>query len=124
MAGSVETLIELRYHPGFWRKTTWLMHDPYRGENFDRVVLYEKLRNFEDSEPDVISVGDSSGFFGIQSTIINRYTKGAKYLSLNTGANYAYLGYRSVAEYMLRRSHHLKYVIIYAYPNSSRSLGS
>jgi hypothetical protein len=92
------------------------MYNPYRGEIFDRVVLYEKLHHFEDFDPEVISVGDSSGFFGIQSTIVNRYTKGARYLSLNTGANYAYLGYRPIAEYMLMRSSHLKYVVIYAFP--------
>ena len=116
LAGSIELAIHLRYHPGFWQRTTWLMYNPYRGEIFDRVILYEKLHHFENSDPEVISVGDSSGFFGIQSTIVNRYTKGARYLSLNTGANYAYLGYRSVAEYMLMRSSHLKYVVIYAFP--------
>jgi len=116
VAGSIELAIELRYHPDFWERTTWLMYDPYRGETFDRVMLWEKLSHFEDSDPQIISVGDSSGFFAIQSTIVNRYTHGVRYLSLNTGANYAYQGYRSVAEYMLERSPHLKYVVIYVFP--------
>jgi hypothetical protein len=116
LAGAIELVIELRYHPGFWQRTTWLMFDPYRGEIFDRVMLWEKLSHFENSDPQIISVGDSSGFFGIQSTIVNRYTRGVRYLSLNTGANYAYEGYRAVAEYMLKRSSHLKYVVIYVYP--------
>lgn len=116
VAGTIEVTIQLRYHPDFWERTTWLMYDPYRGEIFDRVLLWEKLSHFENSDPQIISVGDSSGFFGIQSTIVNRYTNGVRYLSLNTGANYAYQGYRAVAEYMLKRSPHLKYVVLYVFP--------
>jgi hypothetical protein len=117
LAAVVELAIELRYHPDFWQKTTWLVHDPYHGETFDRVMLYERLSNLDDSRPEVISVGDSSGFFGIQSTIANRYTHGVFYLSLNTGANYVYLGYRALAEYMLRKpGGRIKWVIIYAFP--------
>ena len=115
--GAVELGIELRYHPGFWQKTTWLMHDPYRGEIFDRVELYERLSRLEDSDPDIISVGDSSGFFSLQSTIVNRYTFAHKFLSLNTGANQAFVGYQGIAEYMLRRSAHIKYVVLYIFPH-------
>lgn len=115
--GVVELAIYLRYHPTFWQRTTWLMRDPYRGEIFDRVMLYTRLGHFENSQPNIISVGDSSGFFALQSKIVNRYTHGVKYLSLNTGANYAYDGYKGVAEYMLKRSKgSIKYVVIYFYP--------
>jgi hypothetical protein len=117
LAALLELAVQVKYAPDFWQKTTWLVHDPYRGEPFDRVMLYERLSNLADTRPEIISVGDSSGFFGLQSKIVNRYTQGAYYLSLNTGANYAYLGYRSVAEYMLRRpDSRIKWVVIYAYP--------
>jgi hypothetical protein len=116
MAGAVELAIGIGYHPTFWQKSTWLMHDPYRGEIFDRTELYERLSHVEDSEPDIISVGDSSGFFSLQSKIVNRYTYGQKYISLNTGANQAYSGYQAIVEYMLRRSSHLKYVVLYVVP--------
>ncbi|HZL59467.1 MAG TPA: hypothetical protein VFC38_07180 [Stellaceae bacterium] len=78
--------------------------------------MYERLSHLEDSEPDIISVGDSSGFFSLQSTIVNRYTNGLKFLSLNTGANQAFIGYQAIAEYMLRRSSHIKYIVLYLYP--------
>ena len=64
----VEAGLVLKFHPDFWQKTTRLVHDPYHGETFDRVMLYEKLSNLSDTRPEIISVGDSSGFFGIQST--------------------------------------------------------
>src|SRR6266699_1175675 len=106
---AIELAIQLRYHPGFWQKTTWLMHDPYKGELFDRSELYLRLIHLEDSDPDIISVGDSSGFFSLQSTIVNRFIPGHQFLSLNTGANQAFIGYQAIAEYMLRRTKHIKY---------------
>jgi hypothetical protein len=116
IAGAFEIVVDLKFRPGFWQKTTWLLHDPYRGEIFDRSELYLRLSHLEDSEPDIISVGDSSGFFSLQSTIVNRYTHGLKFISFNTGANQAYIGYQGIAEYMLQRSHHIKYVVLYVYP--------
>jgi hypothetical protein len=115
---AIEIGIQLVYQPSFWERTTWLLHDPYRfqGEVPDRDFTFQKLRYVEDSDPEIISVGDSSGFFSLQSTIVNRYTGGHKYLSLNTGANQAYDGYKAIAEYMLRRSPHLRYVVLYLFP--------
>jgi hypothetical protein len=112
----VESVIEWRFHPSFWERTSLMMHDAYRGESFDRVELFERLSHFEDSDPDIISVGDSSGFFSLQSTIVNRYLDGAHFLSLNTGGNMAYEGYKGIAEYMLRRSKRLKYIVLYIFP--------
>ena len=116
LIGAIELAIQLRYHPGFWQKTTWLMHDPYKGELFDRSELYLRLSHLEDSDPDIISVGDSSGFFSLQSTIVNRFIPGHQFLSLNTGANQAFIGYQAIAEYMLRRTKHIKYVVLYIFP--------
>jgi len=116
LAAAVELGIQLNYQPDFWQKTTWLLHDPYHGEPFDRVMLYERLSNLADTRPEIVSVGDSSGFFSLQSKIVNRYTHGVPYLSLNTGANYAYLGYRAMAEYMLRRPNsRIKWVVLYVW---------
>jgi hypothetical protein len=116
LAAALELVLQLSFHPTFWQKTAWLMHDPYRPELFDRVELYLRLSHLEDSDPDIISVGDSSGFFSLQSKVVNRYTGGAKFLSLNTGANQAFTGYQAIVEYMLRRAKHLKYVVLYIYP--------
>src|SRR5205823_4346972 len=112
----VELGIHLKYHPTFWEKTTWLLHDPYRGEHFDRVIVAEKLSNLLDLDADIISVGDSSGFFSLQPTIVNRYLHGLKYVNLSTGANQAYDGYRAIAEFALRRSPNIKYVVLYIFP--------
>jgi hypothetical protein len=116
VAAAIELFIGVIFKPGFWQKTTWLMYDPYKGEVFDRVEMYLRLSHVEDSDPDIISVGDSSGFFSLQSKVVNRYLGGLKFISLNTGANQAYIGYQAIAEYMLRRSKKIKYVVLYVFP--------
>jgi hypothetical protein len=112
----IEAIVFVQFKPSLLERSGWLLHDPYKGEPFDRVEVREKLRNLEDSEPDIISVGDSSGFFSIQPTIVNRYLHGFKYVNFSTGANHAYNGYLAMAEYMLQRSHHVKYVVLYLFP--------
>jgi hypothetical protein len=116
VAAAIEIFIGVVFKPGFWQKTTWLMYDPYKGEVFDRVEMYLRLSHVENSDPDIISVGDSSGFFSLQSKVVNRYLGGLKFISLNTGANQAYIGYQAIAEYMLRRSKKIKYVVLYVFP--------
>ena len=116
LIGAIEAGIELRYQPGFWQRSTYLLYDPYRGEPFDRAELAIRLGHAQDDDPDIISVGDSSGFFSLQPTVVNRYLHGRKYVDLNTGANHAFDGYYGIAEYMLRRSRHIRYVVLYMFP--------
>lgn len=116
LIGILEISLQLTLRPTFWQKSNWLLHDPYRPEVFDRLVLYEKLSTLENTDPDVIMVGDSTGFFSIQPTIVNRYTHGLTVENFSTGANYAYDGYKAIAEYMLRRSTRIKFVVLYIYP--------
>lgn len=111
-----EAAIQLRMAPTFWEKTPWLLYDPYRGEGFDRIIVQEKLQNLLKFNPEVISVGDSSGFFSLQATVINRYTDGKKYVNLSTGANQAFDGYKAIAEYALKHTPSIKYVVLYVFP--------
>lgn len=111
-----ERAIQSYLQPGFWDKTAWLMHDPYRGEGFDRVIVQEKLQNLLKLNPDIISVGDSSGFFSLQPTIVNRYLDGKRYVNLSTGANMAFDGYKAIAEFALRDRPSIKYVVLQIFP--------
>jgi len=117
LCGLIEAGIYAVRQPDFWDKTAWLQHDPYRGELFDRLVVSEKLKQLLPEKPDIISVGDSSGFFSLQPNIINRYLHGLKYASLSTGANQAFDGYKAIAEFALKRQPSIKYVVLNMYPN-------
>jgi hypothetical protein len=113
---AIEGAIELAFKPTFWQKTTWFLHDPYRIETLDRLFTYLKLDRLVDSNPDIISVGDSSGFHSLQSNVVNRYTRGLKYVNFNLGMNQAFDGHMATAEYMLQRANTIKYVVLYMFP--------
>jgi hypothetical protein len=114
---TIEHEIKIYLRPGFWDKTSWILHDPYKGETFDRLIVMEKLSRLLKYNPDIISVGDSSGFFSLQPTIINRYIRGKLYVNLSTGANQAFDGYKAIAEFALKRTPSIKYVVLYMYPH-------
>jgi hypothetical protein len=111
-----ERAVESWIHPTFWEKTSWILHDPYKGEGFDRLIVMEKLSRLLKYNPDIISVGDSSGFFSLQPTIINRYLPGKRYANLSTGANQAFDGYKAIAEFALKRTPSIKYVVLHMFP--------
>src|SRR6266404_7353661 len=111
LIAALELTVQWTLKPTFWDKSTWLTFDLYRGESFDRIMAFQKLSKLADEDPDIISVGDSSGFFSLQSRIVNRYVAPLKYVNLSTGANHAFEGYAATAEYMLRRCKHIKYVV-------------
>ena len=73
-------------------------------ELFHKVVIYEKLRNAVRDKPDIIQVGDSSGFHAIVPRIVDQYLAGLKYENLSCCANTGFDGYYSIAEFMLRNT--------------------
>jgi hypothetical protein len=112
----VELAIQAIKKPGFWEKSTWLLHDPYRGEQFDRLITFEKLKALEVVKPEIISVGDSSGFFSIRPNIVNHNLRGLKYFSLSTGANQAFAGYKGIAEFAIKNNPQIKHVVLNMHP--------
>jgi hypothetical protein len=115
LIAAIETTIAVSLRPTFLDKTTWLLHDPFGDEPLDRLIVLEKLKLLDD-DADIISVGDSSGFFSIQPTIVNRYLPGLKYINLSTGGNHTFEGFRGIAEHALQRSKRIKYVVLNILP--------
>ena len=112
-----EVGIQRIFEPTFWERTSWFMHDTYRGEPFDRLILAEKLQALDSFDPDVITVGDSSGFFSLNPQIIDPYLGGRHLLNLSTGANEGFDGYHAHASFALRHSTKIKYAVLHMYPN-------
>lgn len=113
---AVEYAIDVKLAPSFWDRTPWLLHDPYTSEYFDRLIVKEKLENLLEGAPDIITVGDSSGFFSLQPTIVNRFLDGKRLVNLSTGGNQAFDGYKANAEFALRRTPSIKHVVLHMYP--------
>jgi hypothetical protein len=80
---------------------------------FHNTVIFGKLGEFADSSPDIIQVGDSSGFHGVNPDIVSRHLGGLKYLNLSCCAALGYRGYYGIADFMLRRNPGIKAVVLY-----------
>jgi hypothetical protein len=82
-------------------------------DTFQRLAAYRKIVAFEDVDPDIIQVGDSSGFHGVQPPIVMSYIPGWRYLNMSLATNLGYSGYYNIAKLQLERSPHARYLILY-----------
>lgn len=114
---SIEIYLYWSKKPALIERSSWILNNPFRGEHFDRLIVYEKIKQFENSNPDIITVGDSSGLFSIQPKLAIGYLNGLKMVDFSTGANNGYLGYQAIAEYILKKNRNIKYVVLNVYPH-------
>jgi len=80
---------------------------------FQNTVIFGKLAEFADSSPDIVQVGDSSGFYGVRPDVVTRYLGGLKYLNLSCCAGMGYNAYYAMADFMLQRNPSIKAVVLY-----------
>jgi len=80
---------------------------------FHSTVIFGKLADFADSSPDIVQVGDSSGFHGVRPDVVMRFLGGLKYLNLSCCAGMGYQAYYAIADFMLRRNPGMKAVVLY-----------
>lgn len=78
-----------------------------------RLIVYDKLRAFAGSSPDVIQVGDSSGFYGVNPDLVTSRLDGLRYVNLSCCASMGFDGYYAVAHFMLRHNPSIKAVVLY-----------
>lgn len=85
-------------------------------ESFQRLVTHDKIIAFENADPDIIQVGDSSGLHGVQPPIVMSYIPGWNYLNMSVATNLGYSGYYNMARLQLERSPNARYLILYVSP--------
>jgi hypothetical protein len=88
-------------------------------ELIHKVLIYEKLRSAVATKPDVIQVGDSSGFHAIVPSIVEQYVPNLRYANLSCCANTGYDGYYTIADFMLRHVPSIKAVVLYVAWNNT-----
>jgi hypothetical protein len=113
LVGLIEGVCALTLRPGFLARTNVGFLD-----RFHNSVIFGKLADFEQSSPDVIQVGDSSGFHGVRPEVVMSYLGGLKYVNLSCCANTGYRGYYGIADFMLRRNPGIKAVVLYVSLNN------
>jgi hypothetical protein len=99
-------------------------YDPFDRSNFlqlrfgsteplHRLLIYEKLKAYRHSSPDVIQVGDSSGLHALDPRILAEELPGLRAVNLSCCANTGFQGYHDIARYMLDRNSSIKAVVVY-----------
>ena len=110
---ATEGVCALALRPGIVERTKFNLLD-----RFQSAVIFGKLNEFADSAPDVIQVGDSSGFHGVRPDVVMRYLDGLTYVNLSCCAALGYRGYYGIADFMLRRNPGIKAVVLYVSLNN------
>jgi hypothetical protein len=110
---ATEGVCALALRPGVVERTKFNLLD-----RFQSAVIFGKLNEFADSSPDVIQVGDSSGFHGVNPDSVMRHLDGLKYVNLSCCAALGYRGYYGIADFMLRRNPGIKAVVLYVSLNN------
>lgn len=110
---ATEGVCALALRPGIVERTKFNLLD-----RFHSAVIFGKLADFANSAPDIIQVGDSSGFHSVQPDLVMRYLGGLKYVNLSCCAALGYRGYYGIADFMLRRNPGVKAVVLYVSLNN------
>jgi hypothetical protein len=110
---ATEGVCALALRPGIVERTKF-----NRLDRFHSSVIFGKLNDFADSSPDIVQVGDSSGFHGVRPDVVMRYLGGLEYLNLSCCAALGYRGYYGIADFMLRRNPGIKAVVLYVSLNN------
>ncbi|HEY6331995.1 MAG TPA: hypothetical protein VI756_21885, partial [Blastocatellia bacterium] len=125
IAGLEAAVMAVR-HPDDVERSNFMTYGYLRPE-VHRLIVYEKLRAFVRSSPDVIQIGDSTGFYGVNPDIVSSRLGGLRYVNLSCCANMGFDGYYAVSHFMLRRNPSIKAVVLYfsafnfIYPNADNS---
>jgi hypothetical protein len=119
LVGLIEGVCTLALRPGFVARANL-----GRLDLFEDAATFGKLAHFADSSPDVIQVGDSSGFYGVRPEAVMRQLGGLKYVNLSCCTNMGYRGYYGIVDFMLRRNPGIKAVVLYVSLNGLPHVGS
>jgi hypothetical protein len=110
---AIEAIIYAARPSSFVERSNYLDWNLLSGELFHKALIYEKLGIFANSAPDIVQVGDSSGFHGVNPDIVMNYLNGLTYLNLSCCANTGFDGYYAIADLMFRRNPTVKVLVLY-----------
>jgi hypothetical protein len=109
----IEALVYAVARPNFVERSNYLDWNYDSGELIHKQIVFEKLNLFSNSSPDIVQVGDSSGFHGIIPKIVSKFLGGRKYVNLSCCANTGFDGYYDIAKFVLDRNPTVKTLVLY-----------
>jgi hypothetical protein len=93
-------------------------------EPFHKLVIQRKLSEMVSAQPDIVQVGDSSGFFGIRPNTVMKDIGGLQYFNLSCCAGTGFDGYYDIATFAAAHVPNLRAVVVYLTPNNLPRPGS
>ena len=116
-AGLIESATWFFYERNHGAQSNFLTFNFPDYVNYDYAVVYEKIKYFGDKHPEVIQVGDSSGYMGIRSNVVNEYLKnGDRYANLSCCTTVGWDGQYGLVSYFLRNTDDVKAIVLYNSP--------
>ena len=113
LIGAVELAYSAFSNPSPVDRAGYLNFNFNTPELFHKALINEKLKNALRESPDVIQVGDSSGFHAIVPRTVEEYLPRMKYQNISCCANTGFDGYYTITEFMLRNRPSIKAVVLY-----------
>src|SRR5690349_8650363 len=124
---ALEIWFDHTFHPSPAERSNFVAYGLENNFGPDQMeaILDQKLLLKTTFNPDIVQVGDSSGFFGIMPEVVERYLPGLKYLNESCCGTQGYHGYLAVLRYNLSRFPSIKYMVVYsgilnAYPGRAQ----
>jgi hypothetical protein len=112
-----EAIIRAVAAPSMFDRTNFLQYTFGRAEPMQRLFVFHKLKAFEYSNPTIVQSGDSSGFYGIEPSVVMKHLpKDVSYLNMSCCANLGFNGYYNIFEFMARRNPSMRYMVLHITP--------
>lgn len=115
--GAVEAAYYAYAAPRHMDRTNLLQYGFAQSELPQRLFTWHKMRDLARHDWEIVQVGDSSGFHGIDPRLVEKYLPaGYDYVNMSCCANQGFRGYYNVLKYMLENVPTLKYAVLYFTP--------
>lgn len=117
LIGAVEVAIYSIARPGPFDRTNFLQFSFAHSETAQRLFVFDKIKAFADANPTIVQSGDSSGFYGIEpSVVMGHLPPGNSYLNMSCCANLGFNGYYNILDFMAARNSAVQYLVLHVTP--------
>jgi hypothetical protein len=114
---AIEATIQLVSPHSVFDRTNFLQFSFVRDETPQRLFVFDKMKTFADSKPTIVQSGDSSGFYGIEPSVVTKYLPAStNYINMSCCANLGFRGYYNVLDFMADRNPSIRYLILHFTP--------
>lgn len=96
--------------------TNFLEFAYMKPESVQKFAIFEKTKMYPKLDAKIVSVGDSTGLFGLEPLIVNQYLNDSSMINMNVAGDTGFEGYRHLLRYYKNKNSKAKYAILYISP--------